>query len=129
MKKLFACYFLTLLFMILSSPVEVLAADDTSAYNVTLQKRPVQEGDYERDEDGKRSAARPVYCSISRRNGIEVSAIDKEEIELFEIYHNGVCLLSSPEEKDFITVLFSISGNLEIRLITSDYAFIGYIGM
>ncbi|MDE6835509.1 MAG: hypothetical protein K2J03_00955, partial [Muribaculaceae bacterium] len=104
-----------------------------SAYNVTLQKHPVQEGDSgweeEEEDERKRTPARSVYCSISRRNGIEVSAIDKEEIELFEIYHNGVCLLSSPEEKDFITVLFSISGNLEIRLITSDYAFIGYIGM
>lgn len=129
MKNFFTCYFFSILLVIISFPVEIMARDVSSTYHITLHKQPIHNVDREWDVDceGNRAPSRPIYCSISRINGIEINAIDKNDIELFEIYRDGICILSSSEEKDFINILFSTSESFEVRLISTNYAFIGYI--
>lgn len=74
-----------------------------------------------------RSNQRPLYGSISA-DGVSIPGVETSDILSFEIYTpEGFCMGAFAEEPEFIQTLFSLSGEYEIRLITEEAVYIGFV--
>lgn len=77
---------------------------------------------------GNRKPQAPLYCNISVENGVTVNRIDIEDITSFEIYDcNGILINSFDNQWDFISSLFSMNGEVIIKLSTSESSYTGSI--
>lgn len=75
-----------------------------------------------------RIPSRPLLCIISIEDGMDIPSFDKDNLLIFEIYDSaGICCGTFSSEDDFTEQLFSLSGFYEIRFITTDYIFKGYL--
>jgi len=130
MKNLSTCavtIITTLLFLI---PCHVKAWNNSRTYSIQLDKYCNSEfnDDIDPDVTGHRAPARPIFGTISQDTGINIPNIELEEIVSYEIYdENQNCIASFPDETDFITYLFSCSGEIEIRLNLTDYSLVGFL--
>lgn len=74
-----------------------------------------------------RMPSKHIDCIIDP-NGINSSSFDSNYITLFEIYDsNGEQVEVFSDEHGFITFLFSLSGQFEIRLHFDEYVLHGYV--
>lgn len=99
-------------------------------HKVTLC-RTTNPNDPEPGDDDKRGPHRApgmaIICSMTE-DGVEIPGVDKDEILAFEIYDADGCIISSYDNAiAFTDCLFSLSGDYEIRLLTREYIYIGYI--
>lgn len=79
----------------------------------------------EEEPIGDRMSSRPINCSISEE-GIFIHMYDTREILSYEIYDmNGECLMVTLDEREFTSFVLAYPDMLEIRLVTTDYVFIG----
>lgn len=128
-----ATYTVILIMTMLSMiPINVMAGNNSSSYTLKLHKQfnilPGQE--IEDDNNTHRAPSRPITCSIHQDTGIEIPNIDTADINSFEIYdENQMCIATFIEEEDFITFIFSYTGNAEIHLSYNTYTLIGYISL
>jgi len=80
-----------------------------------------EEGNQER-----RIPSRPVQCTIDPEGGVQFVGMDKPDILSFEVYDlSGECVAVFGDEAAFLEYLFAQTGELQIRLITADWAYIG----
>lgn len=113
-------------------PSTVHAVGENVSHVIQMRKRPSTTIDREIDIDceGHRMPSRPILCSISNSTGIDIASIDKNEIQSFEIYDNqDICIYSSPNDLDFIHMLFSLNGSFELRFVIDEYILVGYISV
>lgn len=80
---------------------------------------------------GKRLPQRPVMCTISRTDGVQLQSTESGEIISYEIWSTDgqTCLFVSDSEAYFIEVLFQMQGNLLIIFQTETTTFSGYLTM
>jgi len=98
-------------------------------FNMTASK-PSDESEDEDTTRGCRAPSKPISCHISESTGVVIPGVDKSDIISFEVYNeNGICLASLTEESEFISFLFSLSEPVEIRIITDQYIYHGYISL
>lgn len=75
----------------------------------------------------------PIAYTISQENGLQImsSSISTEDIIEFEIcdIESNDCIHSFSYESTFIETLFTLSGEYQIRFITSDCELIGDISL
>ena len=74
--------------------------------------------------------AAPLFCSISKVGGIQISGIENADIVSFEIldaYGNTVAELA--DEASFIDTLFSLKGDFRIVFRFSDHIMVGWINI
>jgi len=84
----------------------------------------------EEEEHGQRMPPRNVVCTIDAATGIQFVGMEKPEILTFEIYDlSGACVAVFGDETAFLDFLFAQSGEYQIRLVTANWAYIGYIGV
>lgn len=111
-------------------PVSLAAEITDSSCIVTLHKQPKQtkEHNQELDQDGQRAPARPIYCNISKDNGVEISVLDCEIIS-YEIWdlEGNYCIASFSEEAEFVEFVFSMTSNFTIKIITDDFYLFGNV--
>lgn len=75
-----------------------------------------------------RKPAKRIIATLSVANGIEISGVDVSDIYSFEIYdENGGCLGIFSDLEDFVQVIFLYNESLKIRLLTAEYALVGYL--
>lgn len=75
---------------------------------------------------GNRIPQAPLYCNISIENGISINRIDTEDIISFEIYDcNGILINLFDNQWDFISTVFSMNGEVIIKLSTSESSYTG----
>ncbi|MDE6074461.1 MAG: hypothetical protein K2J42_08925 [Muribaculaceae bacterium] len=80
------------------------------------------------DNNGRRTAPRPIHITISTTDGVSIPNVDKSEVSSYEIYDNdGYCLASYINDKDFARHIFSTDGILQIKLLMKDRLLIGWI--
>ena len=84
----------------------------------------------EYEEKGHRTPPRDVQCTIDAAAGIQFVGMEKLEILTFEIYDlSGACVAVFGDEDSFLDFLFAQSGEYQIRLVTANWAYVGYIGV
>lgn len=79
---------------------------------------------------GQRMPSLPLFCTISKVGGIQISGVDNTEIVSFEIldaYGNTVAVLA--DEASFIDTLFSLKGDFRIVFRFSDHIMVGWINI
>lgn len=75
---------------------------------------------------GNRIPQAPLYCNISIENGISINRVDTEDIISFEIYDcNDILINSFDNQWDFINTLFSMNGEVIIKLLTAESSYTG----
>lgn len=82
------------------------------------------------DRWGERMPPRPIQCFISQSDGITIG-IDKDDIIAFELWDVNAqhCIASFTDETSFLNLLFNSIGEFQIRFLTIDYRYIGYISI
>lgn len=80
------------------------------------------------DNGGRRTPPMPVPCTVSEAEGI-TAAIDEADIIAYEIWdaEGAACVASYVEGADAATHLLSTPGEYQLRIVTSEYSYIGYI--
>lgn len=65
---------------------------------------------------------------VSLAEGVCINGVDTGEITLFEIYDpEGMIVASFVDEHSFVDYLFTLEGEYQLRFLTSDMAFTGWI--
>ena len=74
---------------------------------------------------------RPVTCTISSENGVNISGVETSDIISFDVYDQSgeLCLASFINDMDFVTFLFSLEGDYTLRFVTDGKTYIGYISL
>lgn len=127
-KKLKQLNCIVPLLMMLLLPNMMLSIEVGATQTVNLQKKPVKkEHHQDLDREGTRKPSLPIVCTISEQ-GVQ-SEIPTEDIISYELWDAvGSCLLSVPDDKEFVHQLYSFpQGEYEIRITTDEYLYIGYI--
>jgi uncharacterized protein YozE (UPF0346 family) len=77
---------------------------------------------------GHRSLSSYLCCTISDTDGVSITTVDTEDIYLYEIYDNSSCCIATfSNDYDFVSYLFSLSGDYLIQFTTADNIYSGYI--
>ena len=129
MKTIFKTLFCVIVLLISTlSTVPVKAQDILPENDETLSTTLTPENpDPER---GQRMPNIPLFCSISRVGGIQISGIDNAEIVCFEIldaYGNTVAVLA--DETPFVDTLFSLKGDFRIGFRLSNKTLSGWLSI
>ncbi len=99
----------------------------------TVVMRPYVMENPENPEEGDpyiRIPGAPVQCTIDATAGIQFVGMEKPEILTFELYDlSGACMAVFGDEDSFLDFLFAQSGEYQIRLVTANWAYVGYIGV
>lgn len=119
---------LAVLFLSLSTMLS--AAASYSCYTISLFKCYSENRDrgLKSDNGGRRTPPMPIPCTVSETEGITAD-IDEADIIAYEIWdaEGTGCEASYGENSDAATYLLSIPGEYQLRIVTSEYSYIGYI--
>ncbi len=84
----------------------------------------------EEEGHGQRMPGRKQNCTVDPVSGVQFVGMEKPDILSFEVYDlSGACVAVFGDEAAFLEYLFAQSGEYQIRLITADWAYVGYIGL
>lgn len=75
----------------------------------------------------RRTPSAPILCAISEARGIEFLSGIKPEILYYEIHDSEGMSLTFAEEDSFIQLLFSMSGELKIVIVTPQWDYVGFV--
>lgn len=121
--------FVILIAIVIACLFAVQAANYTS-YSITLIKTYNDEPTLSKgpDKGGHRTPPMPVPCTVNEAEGI-TAAIDEADIIAYEIWdaEGAACVASYVEDTDAATHLLSTPGEYQLRIVTSEYSYIGYI--
>lgn len=116
-----------LILMVFLFPVAMFASTGRATHTVSLQRTVKKEHNQELDREGTRMPPRPIICIINEQ-GVQTD-IPSEDIISYELWDiSGSCIVSLADDKEFVQYLYSsIQDEFQIRIITDEYYFIGYI--
>lgn len=134
MKKIFLLA-ITIIALPLGAKIYAENPDDyysDMSYEVCLYEEPASEAPPEEvipePIKQRRIPNKRLIGTISIANGIVIPGIDVSEIYSFEIYdENDGCLGIFNDSADFVQAIFLYEGNIKIRLLTTEYALVGYL--
>lgn len=100
-----------------------------TTYTVAMKKVVAEvPDDIEESDYGHRSAPMPTECVIDATSGITFTDAETPEFVIYEICDNtGMTVASFTEEESFISTLFSLSGEYQLRLVCDDYIYQGWV--
>ena len=105
-------------------------AGNETVYTVSMQKQVKRQSEHNKSPDceGRRTPSMPIYCIISRTNGLNIVGIFDDIIsyEVCEI-SSGINIASFSEESEFLAFLLCQIGNFQIKFETENYTIVGYI--
>lgn len=105
-------------------------ADQSVTVSMTKSTTNKKEGpEYpEKNDRGRRQPAMPIVCVIDATSGITFTDAETPEFVIYEICDNsGMTFASFADEESFISTLFSLSGEYQLRLVSDDYIYQGWI--
>lgn len=107
MNKIITIQFIVILMACLLSPNSIMAGNET-VYTVSMQKQVKRQSEHNKslDCEGRRTPSMPIYCIISRTNGLNIVGIFDDIIsyEVCEI-SSGINIASFSEESEFLAFL------------------------
>lgn len=88
-----------------------------------------QEIENDEHSKGHRIPPRPICCNIDSEAGTITLSKDIEAVISYEIWDESAtaCLAYYADEAAFIDHLFTIPGDYQIRIVTDDYTYTGYV--
>lgn len=100
-----------------------------TTYTVAMKKVVAEvPDDIEESDYGHRSAPVPTECVIDATSGITFTDADAPEFVSYDILDTtGMTVASFADEESFISTLFSLSGEYQLRLVSDDYIYQGWI--
>lgn len=106
-------------------PNSIMAGNKTS-YTVTMRKQSRHNKGL--DEEGLRTPPMPIYCVISKTDGVSIVDLTEDIIsyEIWDTTHE-INIASFSEVSDFLDYLFIQTGNFQLNLETENYHICGYI--
>lgn len=120
---------ISIVFLQLIIPGNIYADDNNNLeenYTVVLRCSENEPENPDPNNKGNRIPQAPLYCNISIENGISINRIDTEDIISFEIYDcNGILINLFDNQWDFISTLYSMNGEVIIKLLTSESSYTG----
>ena len=110
---------------------EAFASNYTVSYSINLFKTYNDVPDHSSSPQttkGRRTPPMPIPCTVSEAEGI-TAAIDEADIIAYEIWdaEGSGCVASYGEGTDAAAHLLSTPGEYQLRIVTSEYSYIGYI--
>lgn len=129
MKKfLTLSLFLMMMFMFIPFGMKGDIQSQTYCIKVYKLAQSYTEHNKNKCPDTKRLPAYPMICTISQSEGICIAGYTND-FTSYEIWdgEGEMCLASFLEESDFIDVLFSMTGEFQIRFVSEEFLLIGYI--
>lgn len=120
---------ISIVFLQLIIPGNIYADDNNNLeenYTVVLRCSENEPENPDPNNKGNRIPQAPLYCNISIENGISINRIDTEDIISFEIYDCNCILINLFDNQwDFISTLYSMNGEVIIKLLTSESSYTG----
>lgn len=121
----------TLIMIVMFAMAQFVIANSYTSQTVLLTKiksDPTKPEKIEPDPEGRRIPPKPIICTISQNQGLEIEG-DFEEIIAYQVLDSDgeIMVAAFIDEGDFIDYIFSVSDSCQIRLVTENYALIGYI--
>lgn len=110
-------------------PLGIKAGTIESTLTIVLQQES-SDNDDEKSEKGHRVPPRPIFCHISQSEGVQIADVNNSDIQSFEVYdENGEYINGFMEESEFVSFIFSYTGNIDLRIQLSDYNLRGCISL
>lgn len=82
----------------------------------------------EKEEPNHRMPSRLIDCSLDMTSGVQFIGVETPDFVLYEIYDsNNACVGVYGDESEFLTALFSLTGEYRINLSTAEVSYIGYV--
>lgn len=104
--------------------------DRTITVSMTKTETSQKEGpEYpEKNDRGRRQPAIRVECVIDATSGVEFVYGETPEFVSYEICDTeGATVASFGDETSFIEVLFTMTGEYQLRLVSADYEYVGWV--
>ena len=107
----------------------VAFAAGSESYTVPLQEEDDSKKDNDPNRKGNRIPAhRGVICIITPE-GIQIS-IDPATIVAYELWDDSEsCLISTPDEEELLQLLYSLEGDIVLRILTKDASYFGFLSL
>lgn len=116
---------LPLLIMTICS-LMAFAGDEQNDYEVPMYED--EDRKYETDPEGRRSMARPLFVTLSTKNGVSIPYVDTSTVETFEVYDaEGYLIASFTDDIEFVYFVLSNKGILKLRINLPASSLFGYI--
>lgn len=129
MKKTLPFFRVAVVLFAMLFPLVVKAGTIESTLTIVLQQES-SDNDDEKSEKGHRVPPRPIFCHISQSEGVEIADVNNSDIQSFEVYdENGEFINGFIEESEFVSFIFSYTGNIELRILLRDYDLRGYTSL
>lgn len=123
----FLKFSISLIILLMSSLTAYAQQNET--YSILLS---TEENNFDpkkdKDIDNRRMPMRRTICYLSATTGVSISGYDNNFLS-YEIWdaEGEICLGAFAEETAFISYLFSIEGEYQLRFITEEYSLVGNI--
>lgn len=117
--------------MTLIYTVPIFAVSQNIVYKFNVVKTYHNYDIYHVDESpiGHRIPPQSLPCTISNDN-IDIPGVNSSDITSFEIYTiNGCMIYACSDLESFISSIYDLDGEYEIRFITDSYTFRGYTSL
>lgn len=126
-KRLFTISLVAMLMVGILFPNSMNAGNNTT-YTVSMRKQSRHNRGL--DEEGFRTPPMPIYCVISRTDGVNIVGLS-EDIISYEIWDSSheINLASFSNESDFLDYLLIQTGSFQLNLETENYNVFGYISL
>jgi hypothetical protein len=113
------------------SAIGCLAANANETYIVTLHKcnSLVDDPLYTEDPDSGHKARRKNYVCVIDSSGVSISGISKDQVLLYSVYENNVCVASFSDESLFVKYIYSLQGSCDIVINATTIMFSGAINL
>lgn len=110
---------------VLATPLVSASENAPSDYTIILSED--RDNKTEIGDKRRRDFIWTTTCQIST-DRVEIASIDKESIISYDIYDlYGQCIGSFFNERDFLSAVFTIKGELKIRIVMDTFSLSGYI--
>lgn len=123
---------LLLFISIVFSSLEIMATT-IGSYEIIIKPEssysPVEDEYIDYEDFGRRSLQKPIYCTLDSQNGVIFS---KESIDIltYSIYDSSEnCIAIFDDEFEFVSYLFTLSGEYKLVFTTPDYDLVGWIDL
>lgn len=126
MKKLLKL--LSVIILVLSSNVAYGAYSRLSVILFRMNYEEPEQGISIKPDKGRRTPARPIACTISEGEGITTEVVI-EDIETYELWdiEGEECIAVYANDIDVANHIFANPGEYQLRIVTSEYKYLGEI--
>ena len=125
-------YFLSFIFILLCSPITSFALENDDLEDNESIETTIYDEDYvykkKDDDEGRRTAPRPIFVTISKTNGVSIIGVQKSDIISYQICDTDNNVIGTYiNDKEFAKDLFLFNEFVKIKIVLPDRTLVGEI--